>query len=614
MTNEITELINRLESTQIDTESVQIIEILDKLADTDPPQFDQIPLHKPLLNLLNHSSVDVKTKVAKFIAEISKTENQRKQFTDIETLRKLIGSIENVNLNSNFEYVIQVCRALGNIMFENSDARDILANISGDKTLVELLDVRLPDVSETSIQFMKVRCGLISNYLVGGEEIAKRAMDLQILKKIEQTVELCSNDVENSEDLLLNTLPPLSILTENVQDLNFVPALNQQLVKILSESKNPDIAEMILDLLLFQAENDDVKLLLAKEGLCETIYKLLEKYKTLANTSEARALMKLACDLVVLILTGDDSMHYLYTETPLLKYIEDWLDSYDIDLLTTGVLALGNFARTDSHCIFMVENNIMKKLLEILSKNNGIDNDMRLQHALLSALRNLVIPKPNKPAVCEAGLVQTILPMLEIHQPPVVFKLLGTLRMTVDGQEKLAHELLQNEKLIKQLVLWSKSSDYANVTGESCRLMAWLVKHAYFRNRDPTQKTPVDLKSLLVFVKVDGAVDSMVSMMCSQHLVMQNEALIALCIIVAVLNGNRDDVNLDELLVKCELGQRMSEFLAKSSDTMTKEIVENLQSLMSLLRKSETLISHLDKHNIDESLKSIPILTEYCTL
>lgn len=59
---------------------------------------------------------------------------------------------------------------------------------------------------------------------------------------------------------------------------------------------------------------------------------------------------------------------------------------------------------------------------------------MRLQHALLSALRNLVIPKPNKSAVIDAGLVETILPMLEIHQPPVVFKLLGTLRMTVDGQ------------------------------------------------------------------------------------------------------------------------------------------------------------------------------------
>lgn len=253
--DEITELISRLESIQIDTESAQTIEVLDKLAVTDPPLFDEVSLHKPLLNLLDHTSVDVKTKVAKVIAEITKSDNQRKHFTEIETLRKLIQSIENINNNSNLEYVIQVCRALGNIIFENADAREILGNINADKILVQLLDVRLPNVNETSIQFMKVRCGLISNYLVGGEDVAKRAMDLQILNKIEQTVELCSNDVENSEDLLLNTLPPLSILTENVQDLNFVPALNQQLVKILSESKNPDIAEMILDLLLFEAEN-----------------------------------------------------------------------------------------------------------------------------------------------------------------------------------------------------------------------------------------------------------------------------------------------------------------------------------------------------------------------
>lgn len=60
----------------------------------------------------------------------------------------------------------------------------------------------------------------------------------------------------------------------------------------------------------------------------------------------------------------DESMHYLY-KTPLLKNMEDWLDSYDIDLLTTGVLALGNFARTDSHCIEMVQRNITTKLLGI---------------------------------------------------------------------------------------------------------------------------------------------------------------------------------------------------------------------------------------------------------
>lgn len=138
---------------------------------------------------------------------------------------------------------------------------------------------------------------------------------------------------------------------------------------------------------------------------------------------------------IIISIISDESMHYLYS-TSLLKNMEDWLDSEDVDLLTTGVLALGNFARTDSHCIYMVENKTMNKLLEVLAKNNGVKDDVRLQHALLSTLRNLVIPKPNKGAVIQAGLVETILPMLEIHQPPVVFKLLGTLRMTVDGQGK----------------------------------------------------------------------------------------------------------------------------------------------------------------------------------
>ena len=209
---------------------------------------------------------------------------------------------------------------------------------------------------------------------------------------------------------------------------------------------------------------------------------------------------------------------------------------------------------------------------------------MRLQHALLSTLRNLVIPKPNKSAIIEAGLVQTILPMLEIHQPPVVFKLLGTLRMTVDGQEKLAVDLLQNSTLIKQLVHWSKSSDYASVTGESLRLMAWLIKHAYYQNRDitaATAKQSADSSSLVAFVKTDGAVECMTNMLTSQHLVMQNEALIALSILTAVL-GNQSDIKLDEILISCELGKSLSEFITKSSDTMTKEIVENINLYQTL--------------------------------
>lgn len=260
---------------------------------------------------------------------------------------------------------------------------------------------------------------------------------------------------------------------------------------------------------------------------------------------------------------------------------------------------------------------------EILSKNNGIDNEMKLQHALLSALRNLVIPKENKSVIIKAGLVETILPMLKIHQAPVVYKLLGTLRMLIDGQSDLAHKLLENSTLIQQLIEWCQSSECSSVTGESFRLMAWLIKHAY---KDTTTTTPSgnsttntitqrQRTSLKAFIKNAGSVQSMVTMLSSQHLVMQNEALIALCIMSSLFIQSPDnDVNLARILIDCDLGGKLADFIQRNADAMTKEIVENVQTLMTLLRTSDTLIEHLSQHNIDELLKTIPILTEYCTL
>lgn len=191
--------------------------------------------------------------------------------------------------------------------------------------------------------------------------------------------------------------------------------------------------------------------------------------------------------------------------------------------------------------------------------------------------------------------------------------------------------------MIEQLVHWSKSSDYAGVTGESLRLMAWLIKHAYLskiayalpRKGDaPAEQIAdkisltqdYDRSSLSEFLANEGTVEAMVSMLTAQHLVMQNEALIALCILSVVYLSQKNEAGLEqaqrlqEELIKCEVGKKLAELISKSSDSMTKEIVENLQNCVNLLKSSEQLVTHLEENNINELLKSIPILTEYCTL
>lgn len=212
----------------------------------------------------------------------------------------------------------------------------------------------------------------------------------------------------------------------------------------------------------------------------------------------------------------------------------------------------------------------------------------------------------------EAGLVQTILPMLSIHQPPVVFKLIGTLRMLIDGQDALALSMLQNQTLIEQLVEWArKTPDMVGVNSESSRLMAWLIKNGY-RSREGAEKSGTEpLKS---FVAIDGSVDTLVKMLQSAHVVMQNEALIALTLIVVFLKDQ--EVELCRILIASDIGQTLVDFIQRISDMerTSNEIVENLKTLVSSLKEFEEMKNHLSHLNIEDKLKIVPRIRELATL
>lgn len=132
-------------------------------------------------------------------------------------------------------------------------------------------------------------------------------------------------------------------------------------------------------------------------------------------------------------------MNYLYDNSngAVYKKLVQWLESEDKDLQITAVLAMGNFARGDANCKLMVAQDVHRNLLTLLKNNNTDIANIRFQHALLSALRNLVIPADNKPIILKDGLIDTLYSMLDIPSFPVIFKFLGTLRIVIDGQCKV---------------------------------------------------------------------------------------------------------------------------------------------------------------------------------
>lgn len=54
-------------------------------------------------------------------------------------------------------------------------------------------------------------------------------------------------------------------------------------------------------------------------------------------------------------------------------------------------------------------------------------------------------------------------PMLKQNHFTVVFKLLGTFRMVIDGQPEVAFDLLSRKHFIEKLVFWCYKSDHLGV-------------------------------------------------------------------------------------------------------------------------------------------------------
>lgn len=181
--------------------------------------------------------------------------------------------------------------------------------------------------------------------------------------------------------------------------------------------------------------------------------------------------------------------------------------------------------------------------------------------------------------------------------------------MLVDGQDSLARKFLGDQKLISELISWAtKTPDMIGVNSEASRLLAWILKNS-LKSRVTEETTEL----IVNFIKVEGSVDILVNMLVAAHLIMQNEALIALSLLSSF--SKQKDI-LNEKLIRANIGQNLSDFIQRITelDRTTNEIVDNLKTFLSILDKSETLKKHLSEHNISEKLKTLPSIQELATL
>ncbi|PKU38128.1 rap1 gtpase-gdp dissociation stimulator 1-like [Limosa lapponica baueri] len=206
------------------------------------------------------------------------------------------------------------------------------------------------------------------------------------------------------------------------------------LVRILTDyAESEPLIHVDLLALCNLAELDALKVQLVEAGVQEVLSEILLRLQG-SSQAEDTCIVKAASDLIVSLLLGD-----------------------------------GN-------CVRMVQVGLIHQLLDLLEKHVE-SGDISVQHAALSALRNLAIPVVNKVQMLEEGVAERIQALLRSEMPPVQFKLLGTLRMLTDGQADAAEILGQDPMLLTRLVQWCNTNDHSGVCGEANRLLASILRH-----------------------------------------------------------------------------------------------------------------------------------------
>ncbi|KAK2582787.1 hypothetical protein KPH14_005051 [Odynerus spinipes] len=569
---------------EVEGSKKDVMQILDYLIKENSIQetIDILP-NDTFVMLLGDNSKEIVAQTAKAIAEIAKTEKGREKCTNIDIVKALMELLQEENIN----ILTQASRALGNICYENKNGKIMIKEKDGLKHILLMLK-RAIDMKDTegSDLLRRVANGLLLNFLVDQESLQQQALEENIVQILCHILEI---DGAIGGETVTHILLTLGVLNDaNVIFLE--EKLIKVLVNILSAGTSLEISEMCLELLYDQADNEKVKLLLTQANIPELLLKLIETHGPQCTNEETRSVLKVACNLIVLILTGDNSMNMLYDngKGTVYKHFVKWLDSTDEDFQVTAILAMGNFARTDTHCKLMVEQDVHKKLLMLLQKNDSKNSDIRCQHALLSSLHNLVIPAVNKPIILKDGLIDILYPMLDIPTFPIVFKLLGTLRIVIDGQKEAAISLGKKEDLVKRTVSWCSIDDHPGVQGEANRLLAWLINNS----RD---------KNVALMIIKHGGTPYLIKMILAEHTLMQNEAILSLTFVATICL-----LELESILIENNIGHTIYRFFKEHICNLELPIIYNMLSFINSIIKSDVLKQHLkNTTGLTIALKSV---------
>lgn len=201
----------------------------------------------------------------------------------------------------------------------------------------------------------------------------------------------------------------------------------------------------------------------------------------------------------------------------------------------TAALCMGNLCCSNENCNELIHGFAPALIQALVEHQSPLVRDVKLQHAILGALRNLAVSPEGRQVLLDCGILEPCLNLmaglnLTPITHPVVMKLLALLRLLVDSEQKVSHQLGQERPDVLAQII-----SYGNFEGagpgpkaESGRLLAGILKNC---------QSKAGMRNVIRM----GGLPSVTVMLHSSHARMANEALVALTTLTACLASSDDE-------------------------------------------------------------------------
>ncbi|KAG1473491.1 hypothetical protein G6F56_000924 [Rhizopus delemar] len=521
----------------------------------------------------------------KNLADAARSVPVRTPLGETNIIRDLATLLQRVPYQQT-DFQIQALRVLGNLCFDNESNRKRVKEAG----VISTVSPYLKSQNKELVHFL---CGF---YLNSSMDYAPIQIELSECGAAKALIELINTNNEDDGSMtmaikILDGLVAEDEARKMIADTFTVKRYIKKILHDLTTLDDLDNLQNLLDTLLQIILDDDT---LQNEIVdSEALDPLLDFLENTDNEvdldtedkEKLQEIKKAVLRVVIYATSTDSKMNELYNNKHVLSRFLEMMNSPIEVVQQCAVYALGNLARSDEHCIELVEKyKLSKYLLDLFQKTENAT----FQYAILGCLKHLCLPVPNKSVVSNDDCIRIIAPMLSESKDMLKrnqFLTTGIIKLLCVGNYKNAVQVV-NEGVLALIVSFIKRVDDPGAKSEATRVLTNLIKTIW------VEKNNNALRSKLLET---STIEPIIELICtSQFPILKNDGIMALTLVFSDKENSSNIVQVISLLTastyEVEGKGKMSLIQVLSNDICSNKI--------------EVVRTIPEKRNVIESVKS----------